>query len=113
MRSIAFFDIETDRDGTKILDIGALRSDESNFHKTSIPEFLAFIKDCDFFCGHNVVKHDLKVIQQQIGNPSFGLEKTIDTLLFSPLLFPNRPYHRLLKDDKLQTEEKITPTMML
>jgi ATP-dependent DNA helicase RecQ len=109
MRSIAFFDIETDRDGTKIQDIGALRSDESIFHKTSIPEFVEFIKNCDFICGHNVVKHDLKVIQKQIGNPSFGLEKTIDTLLFSPLLFPTRPYHRLLKDDKLQTEEKNNP----
>ncbi|HRI26077.1 MAG TPA: hypothetical protein PLZ45_15470, partial [Ferruginibacter sp.] len=92
MSSVVFFDIETNIEGTKILDIGALRSDESVFHKNSVPEFVEFSKNCDFLCGHNVVKHDLKVIQKQIGNPSFGLEKTIDTLLFSPLLFPNRPY---------------------
>ncbi len=33
----------------------------------------------------------------------------IDTLFFSPLLFPAKPYHSLLKDDKLQTEEMNNP----
>ena len=33
----------------------------------------------------------------------------IDTLTLSPLLFPNRPYHKLLKDDKLQTDELNNP----
>lgn len=33
----------------------------------------------------------------------------LDTLYFSPLLFPTRPYHALLKDDKLQSEELNNP----
>ncbi len=33
----------------------------------------------------------------------------IDTLYLSPLLFPRKPYHALLKDDKLQTEELNNP----
>src|SRR5690606_22550730 len=33
----------------------------------------------------------------------------IDTLFFSPLLFPTKPYHSLLKDDKLQSEEANNP----
>ena len=33
----------------------------------------------------------------------------IDTLFLSPLLFPTKPYHALLKDDKLQTEESNNP----
>ena len=33
----------------------------------------------------------------------------IDTLYLSPLLFPHRPYHALLKDDKLQTDELNNP----
>jgi ATP-dependent DNA helicase RecQ len=33
----------------------------------------------------------------------------IDTLFLSPLLFPTRPYHALLKDDKLQSEEINNP----
>ena len=33
----------------------------------------------------------------------------IDTLYLSPLLFPTKPYHKLLKDDKLQTDELNNP----
>jgi ATP-dependent DNA helicase RecQ len=39
----------------------------------------------------------------------FNEEHIIDTLFFSPLLFPAKPYHSLLKDDKLQTEEINNP----
>ena len=35
--------------------------------------------------------------------------KIIDTLYLSPLLFPKRPYHKLLKDDKLQVDELNNP----
>ena len=35
--------------------------------------------------------------------------KYIDTLFLSPLLFPKRPYHALLKYDKLQTDELNNP----
>jgi ATP-dependent DNA helicase RecQ len=37
--------------------------------------------------------------------------KIIDILFLSPLLFPTKPYHRLLKDDKLQTDSKLTATV--
>ena len=33
----------------------------------------------------------------------------VDTLYWSPLLFPERPYHALLKDDKLQQDELNNP----
>ena len=33
----------------------------------------------------------------------------IDTLCLSPLLFPAKPYHRLLKEDKLQTDSLSNP----
>lgn len=35
--------------------------------------------------------------------------RVIDTLYWSPLLFPRKPYHALLKDDKLQVEELNNP----
>ncbi|MBO5522953.1 MAG: RecQ family ATP-dependent DNA helicase, partial [Roseburia sp.] len=38
-----------------------------------------------------------------------GTGAVIDTLCLSALLFPQKPYHRLLKDDKLQTEELNNP----
>ena len=37
------------------------------------------------------------------------MPKVIDTLYLSPLLFPERPYHRLLKDDKLLTDSINNP----
>jgi ATP-dependent DNA helicase RecQ len=107
MGLIAFFDLETDSD--KVLDIGCVRSDGATFHKGSISEFVDFTSDCEFLCGHNVVKHDLEFLQKKTGNPIFGLDRAIDTLLWSPLLFPKHPYHSLGKDEKIQTDERNNP----
>ena len=109
MSLIAFFDLEINPKSKKILDIGAVRSDEATFHKNHPAEFQDFIVKADYLCGHNVLAHDLVYLQRHFGKPSFGLDKVIDTLLFSPLLFPKNPYHKLLKDDKLQTEELNNP----
>lgn len=42
-------------------------------------------------------------------NAGVKQENVIDTLYLSPLLFPRKPYHALLKDDKLQTNELNNP----
>src|SRR5688500_14166761 len=109
MSSVAFFDVEVNPEPGKILDIGCIRSDDARFHRNSIPEFREFIKGCEFICGHNVLQHDLKYLSEQADELAFRKFKPIDTLLFSPLLFPKRPYHRLLKDDKIQTDERNNP----
>jgi len=109
MNSIAFFDVEVGFESGKILDIGCIRSDEAKFHKNSTREFFELIKDCQYLCGHNIIQHDLKVLQQQTGNRDLGNDKSIDTLFLSPLLFPKNPYHRLLKDDKIQVDDKNNP----
>src|SRR5215212_722744 len=109
MSLIAFFDLEVNPEKKKILDVGAIKSDESSFHKNQLFDFREFVKNADFLCGHNIFAHDLKYLQHEIGEPEFGLAKAIDTLLLSPLLFPKNPYHHLLKDDKLQTEELNNP----
>jgi len=109
MKSIAFFDLETSSKDHQIFDIGCVRSDGATFHENSLPKFLTFISESELICGHNVFKHDLKYIHQATGNTNFGAGHTIDTLYLSPLLFPRSPYHRLLKDDKLQTEELNNP----
>lgn len=55
----------------------------------------------------------MKYIYQTLGqveyNDFLNRWNVIDTLYLSPLLFPHRPYHKLLKDDKLQTEEINNP----
>ena len=109
MNLVAFFDIETNAETGKILDVGCIKSGESRFHKNSISEFYDFIKDCKFICGHNILQHDLKHLKEQAGELDLNKFKSIDTLLFSPLLFPKTPYHRLLKDDKIQSDEKNNP----
>ncbi|MBL7729344.1 MAG: RecQ family ATP-dependent DNA helicase, partial [Dinghuibacter sp.] len=109
MPSIVFFDLETSLDGEIIHDMGAIHSNGAVFHKNSLPSLLQFISGAGFIAGHNIVAHDLPVMQKMAGKPIFPADKTIDTLLLSPLLFPKKPYHNLLKDDKLQTEERNNP----
>lgn len=107
MKTIVFFDTEIGIENKKIHDIGAVRSDGAIFHSASVPKFCAFLTGAEFICGHNIVHHDLKYLNLN----SYGeIElKAIDTLYLSPLLFPKRPYHALLKDDKLQVDELNNP----
>lgn len=109
MHLIAFIDIEVDSIEKQVKDIGCILSDESFFHKNLPNEFQNFIAQADFLCGHNIMAHDLVYLQKHFGNRQWGVDKAIDTLLFSPLLFPKNPYHHLLKDDKLQTDELNNP----
>ncbi|HOZ80457.1 MAG TPA: RecQ family ATP-dependent DNA helicase [Ferruginibacter sp.] len=105
----AFFDIETDRSGNKILDIGSILPNGSTFHKNNVGDFAKFTEKAHFICGHNILQHDLPCLQKYLGVADWGFNKAIDTLLLSPLLFPKNPYHHLLKDDKLQNEELNNP----
>ena len=106
-KSVVFFDTEIGIDDKKIHDIGAVRSDKGTLHTASVSDFCAFAADADFLCGHNVVHHDMKYLAP--GADGRVPKRIIDTLYLSPLLFPKRPYHRLLKDDKLQVEELNNP----
>lgn len=101
----AFVDVEVGLKDKKIHDIGALRHDDAVFHRASKSEFLKFLDGVDYLCGHNIIHHDAKYL--------FGDEgcrwRLVDTLYVSPLLFPERPYHRLVKDDKLVSEQLNNP----
>jgi len=109
MNSIAFIDTEIEPKSQKILDIGSIRGDGSSFHKTSVAEFILFLNGTQFICGHNIFSHDLKYIGKALDDAEINSANVIDTLFLSPLLFPTRPYHALLKDDKLQSEETNNP----
>ncbi len=109
MNSIAFIDTEVEVRSQKILDIGSVRQDGSHFHSSSIAGFINFLKGTAFVCGHNLFHHDLKYIGQAVTEAGISTGNIIDTLFLSPLLFPQKPYHALLKDDKLQTDELNNP----
>lgn len=106
-KDIVFFDTEVGIDDKKIHDIGAVRSDKATLHTASVSEFCAFAAGSEFLCGHNAVHHDMKYLAPLADGRL--PKKIIDTLYLSPLLFPKKPYHRLLKDDKLQVEELNNP----
>ncbi|HWQ89559.1 MAG TPA: RecQ family ATP-dependent DNA helicase [Desulfitobacteriaceae bacterium] len=109
MKPIAFFDTEIEPRSKKVLDIGCIRGDGSSFHSASLPEFSKFLQGSAYICGHNIIHHDLHYIQNALQSAGLGQAHFIDTLFFSPLLFPAQPYHALLKDDKLQTEDTNNP----
>src|SRR4030095_13181732 len=109
MSLITFFDLEVNPETGKVLDIGAIRTDDAIFHKNNVHELKEFLKSSDFICGHNILAHDLPYLQKGFSDSEFGRLKAIDTLLLSPLLFPKNPYHRLLKDDKLNPDELSNP----
>ena len=109
MTRIAFIDIEVSELTHQIQDTGCVLSDDTIFHKNAPNELEMLANQSDFICGHNIIKHDLKHLQKYFGNPEWGINKAIDTLLLSPLLFPKNPYHKLLKDDKLQSDELNNP----
>lgn len=108
--SISFIDIEVQPETGKMLDFGAARFDDSlglkhyEFHSSHLPDFVNFIRHSNFICGHNIFNHDLKYLKKSIPIQIFENAGFIDTLLFSPLLFPSKPYHRLVKDDKLNSD---------
>ena len=103
MMKTAFIDLEVDGRG-KILDIGGVKAGQG-FHSARIPEFADFVSDCDCLCGHNIIEYDIKYLK-----PFLRKEYVlVDTLYLSPLLFPQKPYHKLLKDDKILTEELNNP----
>ena len=100
---IAFIDTEVNPQTKKVADYGAVREDGAVLHSHSKADFDAFVSKCDTVCGHNIINHDLKYTALR-GNPTI-----VDTLFLSPLLFPKRPYHHLVKDDKLQVDELNNP----
>jgi len=109
MNTIAFIDTEIDPRSHKILDLGCVKGNGSSFHRTSLQEFIHFLHGTEFICGHNIFNHDVKYIGKALNEAGICAENAIDTLFLSPLLFPTKPYHALLKDDKLQSEDTNNP----
>lgn len=108
-KTIVFIDTEVGIKDHKIHDFGAVKEDGSSFHSAQRDQFLDFVGRADFVCGHNIVHHDLKYINKEANLFRKIRSSAIDTLYLSPLMFPKRPYHALLKDDKLQSDELNNP----
>ncbi|MCC6782510.1 MAG: RecQ family ATP-dependent DNA helicase, partial [Planctomycetes bacterium] len=68
-----------------------------------------FVGGARFLCGHNVLWHDLPWLARLgPGSPLLRMP-VLDSLLLSPLSKPNRPYHALVKDYKLERDARNDP----
>ncbi len=104
--SIVFIDLEVGTQDRRIHDVGAVRGDGGEFHSATASDLIPFLNGVSTICGHNIVHHDMNFLQPMMGDRKFVL---VDTLYWSPILFPERPYHALLKDDKLQQDALNNP----
>lgn len=112
MYKVVFIDTEISAKNNTVLDYGAAVDAGTHIHTNSARAFEDFLVQNSsgskrFLCGHNIVHHDSKYIGQQM--QAAGITDMIDTLYLSPLLFPDKPYHALLKDDKLLTDSLNNP----
>lgn len=112
MNTIVFIDTEVNPENQTVLDYGAFVDDNRYIHTEIRGRFRDFLVQNSigvnrYLCGHNIVHHDAKYIAGEMREAD--ISDLIDTLYLSPLCFPNKPYHALLKDDKLQTDELNNP----
>ncbi|MGW8317109.1 MAG: RecQ family ATP-dependent DNA helicase, partial [Bacteroidales bacterium] len=109
MPAISFLDTEVGEKSGKIQDIGATDNEGRIFHSSSLDELQQFIEGSKYICGHNIIDHDKRYLVKWMGERALRKYKFIDTLYLSPLLFPEKPYHKLVKDDKLDPENLNNP----
>jgi hypothetical protein len=104
--SCCSLDLETNENG-EIFAIGAVFNDRTFQRKAPfniqkiLAEFDDFARDAAYLLGHNILEHDLPVCRSISSQLKFLSKPVVDTLLLSPLAFPENPYHRLVKDYKL------------
>ena len=103
----------------KIFAIGAVRSDsDATFNSACSPAKAVSVAAAlnSFACegrvllGHNLKRHDIRLLREQV--PQFECLQwpVLDTLELSALAFPSNPYHRLVKGYKLITDARNNPT---
>ncbi|GAK54821.1 ATP-dependent DNA helicase, RecQ family [Candidatus Vecturithrix granuli] len=99
-------DIETTKQGA-LRHVGALFQGQTFERKTPfeleaiLHELDQFAAQADFVLGHNLIGHDLVILQSLYPHLKLLDLPVIDTLYLSPLAFPQNPYHHLVKDYKL------------
>jgi len=102
----------------RIHGIGALRTDTGEtLERVVNPSTLsaalhaldALGEGAQVLLGHNVQGFDLPLLREVDPNLAILELPVIDTLLLSPLAFPQNPYHRLVKDYKLIRDSLNSP----
>lgn len=98
MNNILFLDIESDPKTRKVLEIGVIFGN-TEYRGPDLMRVLPWIQEAAYVAGHNIIAHDIPVLEEKLGSV-FNHKKIIDTLVWSPLLFADKPYHSIQKDYK-------------
>lgn len=114
MGRVLLLDLEVSPQG-KILKVGAVLGPQTLARsggfdtRGALRELAVMAGAAECVLGHNLVRHDLCILREtEAGHPLLRLP-VIDTLVLSPLAFPENPYHRLVKDYKLVRESVNDP----
>ena len=108
---ILFIDIELDRND-RIMAVGAILGDVEQRWNGGVAarDGLAQLAErASLVAAHHGHAHDLAHISRVWPGHPVLLLPLIDTLLLSPLAFPENPYHHLVKDRRLVREEGNDP----
>ncbi|MDA3079694.1 MULTISPECIES: DEAD/DEAH box helicase [unclassified Campylobacter] len=105
-QSIVFIDLEVDSKTKEVYEIAIKYGDnavkkhirqEKEIKIRDIIEYLKYIKEANFVCGHNFKDFDEKFFQKEI----LSNTPIIDTFYLSMLLAPTKCSHKLTKDYKI------------
>lgn len=112
LRRALWLDLEVSQQG-RILRLGAVLRERTLAQAGGLAggrdEFYNLAAAARCLLGHNLVRHDLPFLRgASPGHPALRLP-VIDTLVLSPIAFPENPYHRLVKDYKLVKESANDP----
>ncbi len=99
INKILYIDIETNKNGN-IKDVGAFFNGQE-LHESQLTKIEKWIKQAEYICGHNIIAHDIPFLKKVLAPEIFRNKIIVDTLLWSPLLFSDNPYHKLVKGYKI------------
>lgn len=97
-------DLELTTDGQRLRDVGALFG-HGELHERKLDKLEPWLKEAEILAGHNILRHDAPFLRQRLGEEAMAGKKLCDTLCWSPLLYADKPYHKLVKGYKLHDEE--------
>ena len=111
--SFVFLDLEFGRNG-RFYAIAVRRDEvervwENQWFETAHRQLVEFAQPDDVLVGHNIHRFDRLLIQENAPDSPLLALPTLDTLELSVLAFPQRPYHRLTKDDQLVRDSRPKP----
>ncbi len=114
LSSALLLDLEVSHEGV-ILKVGAvlrtsILSQSGRSGRQEVYEQLGRLsQEAACVLGHNIARHDLPILKKHAPGLAIHNLPIIDTLVLSPICFPENPYHRLLKNYKLVSESVNDP----